>query len=358
MVILTNKVTGEKRELNTNFRGVDKYGNVIFRPDGSAPGSRFFQIYSELTWDGTRNENGCPLLKVRKEWTAEHVGRTHTRKPRTPKGGHIPPKKEHKEEKKEQPKKEYLFEDFDSVLQDLKDGYNVYMYGPAGAGKSYTAKKLAEKLGIPYYELNQLTMAHEVTGYGDAAGNYVGTPAYEAVVKGGLLFLDEFDRSAQQVTTVINTLLANRRFTFPVIGNVEAHPNFRCICAGNTAMRPDAQYTAACQIDASSRDRFIFYHIDYDRNVELNIQAKGDEEIVNFMEDMRRAIKETGIDLVCSPRSTEYMERRKADMVGALNRGLYKGLDPDEINNLWSTLQNKENPWAKATKTLINKLLK
>lgn len=239
---------------------------------------------------------------------------------------------------------------FDDMVKDLAAGYNIYMYGPAGTGKSHTAKQLAAALGVPYYEINQVEFAHEVTGYGDATGRYVSTPLYEAVVNGGLCFFDEFDRSAQSATTVVNTLLANRRFTFPVIGNVEAHPNFRVVAAGNTTMTGASnEYVAANVIDASSRDRFIFYKTYYDERIELPVMAKDDKDLVTFMQELRKAADMSHVQLVASMRATDYLKNHENDKVNALQRGLFKGMEPEDIRILYNHLSTKgmNTEWAK-----------
>lgn len=244
---------------------------------------------------------------------------------------------------------------FDDMVRDLTAGYAVYMYGPAGTGKSHTAKQLAEALGLPYFELNQVEFAHEVAGYGDASGKYVPTPLYEAVTKGGLLFFDEFDRSAQSATTIVNTLLANRRFTFPVVGNVEAHPNFRVVAAGNTTMTGASnEYVAANVIDASSRDRFIFYKTYYDERIELPVMAGGDKELVDFMQDLRQSIEKSHIQLVASMRATKYLHTHDNNKRTALERGLFKGMDAEDIRVLYNNLSTKglTTSWADAMNTL------
>lgn len=244
---------------------------------------------------------------------------------------------------------------FDDMVRDLAAGYAVYMYGPAGTGKSHTAKQLAEALGLPYFELNQVEFAHEVAGYGDASGKYVPTPLYEAVTKGGLLFFDEFDRSAQSATTIVNTLLANRRFTFPVVGNVEAHPNFRVVAAGNTTMTGASnEYVAANVIDASSRDRFIFYKTCYDERIELPEMARGDKELVDFMQDLRQSIEKSHIPMVASMRATKYLHAHDNNKRIALERGLFKGMDAEDIRVLYNNLSSKglATSWADAMNEL------
>lgn len=252
---------------------------------------------------------------------------------------------------------EFFHAEFDDMVADVRDGFSVYLYGPAGTGKSHTAKQIAEALGLEYYELTQLQFAHEIKGYGDAAGRYVETPAYKAVTRGGLLFLDEWDRSALEATTTINTLLANGRGDFPVIGNVQAHPNFRVVAAGNTTMQgADDEYTAAQQIDASSRDRFIFYKVDYDERVELSPSiANGDTELVKFMNGVRAAIATTHIKIVASYRATKYLKSRSdRDLVKVLQRGLLKGMEQDDIRMLVANIpaEAMATKWGRALRKL------
>ena len=266
-------------------------------------------------------------------------------------------KKLAKKAAKKDGEQEYYCNGFDAMVQDVADGYCVYMHGPAGTGKSHTAKQIADKLGLPYYESMQMEFAHEAKGYGDAGGNYVPTPLFKAATEGGLFFMDEFDRSRPEVTTVVNTLLANGRFDFPVVGNIEAHPNFRVIAAGNTCMMgAEDGYVAANELDASTRDRFAFYEVNYDRRVELNVIAKGDVSTVDFVEDVRKAIELAGLQFVVSYRATDYMCTRKAAGVklqDILTRKTFAGLKADEIRVIYGGLSNTENEWAKAMKKLF-----
>ena len=244
--------------------------------------------------------------------------------------------------------------DFADIVQDVNEGFAPYMFGAAGCGKSHTARQVAEALGLDFYECSQLQFAHEVKGYGDAAGNFVPTPFFNAFTKGGVLFLDEWDRTEVQCTTVLNTAMATGSFDFPVVGNKKAHPNFRVIAAGNTAMTgADMEYTAANVVDASSRDRFVFYRMQYDRRVELPVMANNDAELVDFMEDVRRAIDKTKVSMLASYRTTRYLEARKANKQAALRRGLFKGLDTDEIRMIYGALEHKENAWAVAVDSMI-----
>ena len=148
---------------------------------------------------------------------------------------------------------------FDIFCNLVNAGKPLYMYGPAGSGKSYTAKQIAEALGLDYYETSQAIFAYELKGYGDAAGKFVETAFYKAFANGGVFFLDEVDASAPEALVVLNNAIANKRFDFPVVGNVNAHPNFRGVAAGNTRMTgATMEYVARQMQDTSFKNRFFF----------------------------------------------------------------------------------------------------
>lgn len=245
-------------------------------------------------------------------------------------------------------------DNYAEILRDLADGFNVYLYGPAGCGKSYTAEQLAADLGLEFYGQTTIQFAHDVRGYGDAGGNYVDTPFYKAFKDGGLYFQDEYDRSMPEAAIVLNTALANGYYDFPVVGRVKAHENFRFLAAGNTTMKgADEEYTTGQTIDASGRDRFAaMYEIGYNHAVELHNIAAGDAELVEFVEDVRKAVKEVGILHVVSYRATAYMIKRKDDKQATLRRCTFKGLDLDEIRIIFAELTCKNNAWYKATASI------
>ena len=253
-------------------------------------------------------------------------------------------------------KKKYRCADFDDMKADLEDGFYIYLHGPAGSGKSYTAEELAEELGLDFYGQTTIQFAHDVRGYGDAGGNFQETPFYKAFAFGGLYFQDEYDRSNAEAAIVLNSALANGWYDFPIVGRVEAHPDFHFMAAGNTLMTgPDEEYITGQEIDPSSRDRFAtFYEVGYNHDVELNEIANGDEVLIAFVEDVRQAIQQTGIKHVVSYRATKYMTARKdTDKANVLDRCTFKGLDVDARREIYERLNDRTNVWAKALKKLI-----
>jgi len=246
---------------------------------------------------------------------------------------------------------------FQRIVAKVSRGNNVYLYGPAGSGKSHTAEQVAEALGLDFYGQTTIQFAHDVRGYGDAGGNYQETPFYKAFAFGGLYFQDEYDRSNAEAAIVLNSALANGWYDFPIVGRVEAHPNFRFMAAGNTLMTgADEEYVTGQEIDASSRDRFAyFFEIDYSHGVELHI-AHGNGNIVSFVEDVRQAVKQTGIKHVVSYRATAAMideVENENDLVACCDESVFKTLDIDARREIYERLNDKTNVWAKALKKLI-----
>ena len=248
--------------------------------------------------------------------------------------------------------------DFDIFVSLVSAGKPLYMYGPAGSGKSYTAKQIADGLGLPYYETSQALFAHELKGYGDAAGKFVETAFYRGFSGGGVFFLDEVDASAPEALVVLNNAIANKRFDFPVIGNVDAHPNFRVIAAGNTRMTgATMEYTARQMQDTSFKNRFFFATVTYDEEIFMSITG-GDKEIVNFGADLRRAARKTGISQLFSYRQASDLATLQAccnnDDAYLLRGSVLQEKDVDDTINLYENLEDKNNRWAKAMKKCIS----
>lgn len=250
-------------------------------------------------------------------------------------------------------------EGFDKLVAYLKAGYPVYMWGAAGCGKSHTAEQLAEALGLQLYCQSQILFAHDVKGYGDAAGRYVDTPFYKAFTEGGLFFIDEMDASAPEALVVLNQAIANRRYNFPVVGDVVAHKDFRIIAAGNTPLTgADSQYTGRSVQDASSRNRFLFHEMKYDRRVELPAIAHGNEEVVNFVEDLRQSITAAGLELVVSYRQTAALADpfllANVSKPELLRDAVFGGVEADELRIIHGGLIDSGCDWAKALQSLFD----
>lgn len=245
---------------------------------------------------------------------------------------------------------------FEKVLNILKCGEAAYLYGPAGTGKNHMCKQLAEALGLDFEYIGCITQEFKLLGYEDANGVYHPTPFYHAFTEGKLFFIDELDGSIEDAAIIINAALANGYCNFPGIGNVNAHPNFRCVAAGNTLGKgADDEYTGRHQLDAATLDRFTPIPINYDRNVELSI-AKGNTELVDFIEDCRQAVKECNIQHVISYRATTRLTKfiECFDKKEAIKLAVFGSIESDDLRVISRNCKADRNLFTKELKRLAN----
>lgn len=222
---------------------------------------------------------------------------------------------------------------FEMVLTLLANGENVYLYGPAGSGKNVMCEQLAKALGIPFYYQNTIMTKFDVTGYKNANGEYEPTEFYKAWTGGGLFMPDEIDNAQAEALVTLNAALANGYYSFPGIGMVKKHPDFRCIAAGNTnGEGATEQYCGRYQMDESSRDRFVFVEIDYCKEIEEAI-CKGHEDVLEFVYELRNACACAHVPLVlgyrCLSRLCKYADTFTAK--DCLDSFIFKGKDKDTI---------------------------
>lgn len=237
---------------------------------------------------------------------------------------------------------------FYKIVTMLRDGLNVYLYGAAGTGKNVLCQQIADELGLKFYCASSIKDPFELLGFADANGRLVETEFYRAFTQGGLFMFDEMDNSSPSALTIANSALANRYITFPVIGRVDAHPDFKIIGAGNTNGKgADELYNEREQLGAATLNRFEFVKIGYDRRIEMQI-AKGDSEFIDFVHDLRKSSKRTGYPLVVSYRNIGSIMKLKSkfSMKDCFQMCLLKGMSKDEMGTLHRGLQNKRNRFA------------
>jgi cobaltochelatase CobS len=180
---------------------------------------------------------------------------------------------------------------------------NVWIAGPTGSGKTHAAKECAKAFGVPFYFNGALGMAHELTGFVDAAGNYHTTPFRVAYEQGGVYLFDEVDASDNAALLALNAALANGECSFP--DNplpVARHENFRCIGAANTfGQGATAEFIGRAKIDAAILSRFaIKLHWTYD--VALEQAISGNVEFTKRVQAARARAQAAGVKIVIDPR--------------------------------------------------------
>ena len=246
---------------------------------------------------------------------------------------------------------------FEQVLPCVSNNIPVYLFGPAGTGKTTLAKQVAESLNLDFYCVSALQFKHEFEGFVDAGGKYQATDFYRAFTGGGIFMLDEIDSTAAEVLVAFNNALANGFYTFPgEIGKQEAHKDFRIIAAGNTiGLGADSAYNGRFQLDASTRDRFAFIEVEYIREIEAAL-ARNDYELVDFMAAARMSIAAQGLNMTASPRAigriatlqASGMSTEVALMVGLTNSWAREDFSLLRSNIAKGTISLKDNKYYKA----------
>ena len=251
---------------------------------------------------------------------------------------------------------EIVHERFKDILSLISVDEAVYLYGPAGTGKSKLAEQVAKALDLDFYPASTITQEFKLSGFKDGNGIYHETNFYKAFTKGGLFFLDEMDSCASDVLVGINGALANGYYDFPE-GTEKAHEDFRVISAGNTIGRGgDENYTGRYSLDLSTLDRFLSVELNYSPKIDM-ATAQNDQELYDFTQSIRQASKDSGIMLLMSYRSISKVVKLQTldfTLSEILKMAVIKGMASDDIRMLSRNMTISEgNKYYKALKQAI-----
>lgn len=241
---------------------------------------------------------------------------------------------------------------FGDILELVANHENVYLYGPAGSGKNVLCEELAKALNVPFYYQNTILTKFDISGYKNAGGEFEETEFYKAWTNGGLFMLDEVDNSQAEALIALNAALANGYYTFPNVGKVKAHKDFYCIAAGNTnGQGATDEYCGRYKMDESSRDRFCFVKIDYNKDIEKSIVGEH-KDILSFVYDLRKIANELQLSLICGYRAISKLEKyyNKENIKFILDGFIFRGMLLDDIREIAARLNNN-NKYAKCVKT-------
>lgn len=243
----------------------------------------------------------------------------------------------------------------EELIDYLKEGENVFLWGPAGAGKNVLGEQLAEMLCVAFYYMNTVYTKYDITGFTDAQGNYIPTAVINWLKdpNGGLMFFDEMCTNSPEANTAINALLANKYIVLQNGEVLKMSPRHYVVAADNTnGLGATEEYNGRYKMDESTRDRFAFFFIDYDAAVEESIV--GDKkDILDFVRELRKVTKECNISLVlgyrCINRLVKFYNR---DAARTIEHNILKGMEQDTINEIAARLDNSTK-WHKAFKSLV-----
>lgn len=152
----------------------------------------------------------------------------------------------------------------------LASGVMVYLYGPAGTGKTTALMQAAKAVNGQGFELDTMdrsTFKSAILGYMDARGEYVSTPFIRGYQRGAVTIFDECDYAPAAVQGLLNTALANGHAP-TANGLVERGEGFAFAGAGNTPMRPTPAYPDRENGAPAFMDRLYFMHWPQDPAIE------------------------------------------------------------------------------------------
>lgn len=181
---------------------------------------------------------------------------------------------------------------------------NVWLYGPAGSGKTHAAEQAAKVLNLPFACLSVCSQSTktDLLGYQDATGRYIETSFYQTFKNGGVFLLDEIDNGNPNILNVLNAALSNGVCQFP--GElVKRNPDFICIAGANTiGTGGNLTYSGRNRLDGAGIDRFKFLQWSYDEKMELEFSPV--PEFTKKVQALRAKASKLGISCIVSPRTS------------------------------------------------------
>ena len=247
---------------------------------------------------------------------------------------------------------------FDSILAYVVNNNPVMMSGSAGTGKGYIARSIAKALNAEFYEVNAVKNSYDLTGFMDATSNFVKTPFYNACKsvsegKKAVFLFDEMDCSDPEVLKIFNEAISSLEFTFPNNERLNFEGLY-ILCACNTyGTGGDAQYVAR-QIDSSTLDRFVVVKVGYDKYIET-VLARGDIELVRFIDDFREQCEKNGIMFVVSYRAIKRIisMRDVLPLKQVMKECLIRSMSNDDLECVLNSMYEKYNKYYDAAKECL-----
>lgn len=158
---------------------------------------------------------------------------------------------------------------FPRLLRLVSAGFNVFMWGPPGTGKTTAALQVAEALTrkAEIDTLDPTTARSMIQGYMNPNGEPVHNVFTRCWENGSVYVADEVDLAPGHVQTLFNSALANNAAPL-AWGNVSRSEGFSFVATGNTAGRPTAAFPDRRPMSNAFADRLYFLHWPLDPSIE------------------------------------------------------------------------------------------
>jgi cobaltochelatase CobS len=196
---------------------------------------------------------------------------------------------------------------FQKIVSDVVAQNNIYLYGSAGTGKTFTSEKLAKFLGWTFVEVNcnQFTSPLDLIGGQTIDGYQKGKLeiAWSNVdensknLEGAVLCLDELPKLDPNTAGLLNSALAKIKLSNATIrngrGQTISKGKLVIIGTGNTRLNEtNLEYEANFKQDLSLQDRFVgsCYEVMFNYRLEYTDIMKDFLFIWIYMIKMREVI--------------------------------------------------------------------
>ena len=202
-----------------------------------------------------------------------------------------------------------------AVLAALAAGRNVLLQGPPGTSKSTLLRAIAEEAGVSFFLVEgsaDLTPQKLVGTFNPAKVVAEGFkpeffepgPLVQAMLSGGLLYIEEFNRMPEEAMNALIRAAEDREIAVPRLGAVRARESFRIVCAMNPY-----DDVGTTRVSRALLDRFVMLRMDYQcREEEIGI-------VLRRTGSRRRWLVELAVDAARATR------RHPAVKMGASVRG-------------------------------------
>ena len=164
------------------------------------------------------------------------------------------------------------------TLAAVAAGRDIVLEGPPGTSKTTMLKAITDEWEIPLFfvEGNADLTPTKLVGHHNPSrvmredyspDNFVPGPLTEAMMQGGFLYIEEFNRSPEDTLNTLLTAMADRRITIPRVGTIEALPTFRVVASMNPY--DDAGTTRLSTSVHDRLNRLVVGYQDYDSEVAI-----------------------------------------------------------------------------------------
>lgn len=190
------------------------------------------------------------------------------------------------------------------VLEFVSAGHYVWLFGPAGTGKSHMPIQISEALGLRYLPISCARGMSKAEFHGmllptGDGGKFEHHEAafIDFVVNGGLVAVEEVANMPADMATMLNNLLSQGEAYIQIRlddPHVKIHPDFRLIVLDNTNGTGGGRKYVRQQQDFSFIDRFRQVFVGYDKDMERALCP--DEPLLKGFWGLREKAERGGVN--------------------------------------------------------------